>query len=86
MFFGLAENVLLTLVERTFATMNFDFWISKGADDIFAFVINSLGIDWQPKHVTLGLFEFVNIDGKTLIKNLIELLQQYNSNFFLLFM
>jgi hypothetical protein len=30
--------------------------MSKGGHDIFALVINFLGIDWQPKHVTLGLF------------------------------
>jgi hypothetical protein len=31
--------------------------MSKGAHDIFAFVINSFGFDWQPKQVTIGLFE-----------------------------
>jgi hypothetical protein len=86
MFLGLVENILLTLVERNFATTSFDFWISKGAVDIFALVINFLGIDWQPKHVTLGLFEFTNIDGKTLIKNLIELFEKCNSKKRLLFM
>jgi hypothetical protein len=78
--------VLLTLVGHNFVTTSFDFWISKGAHDIFTFVINFLGIDWQPKHVTLGLFESANIDGKTLIKNLIELLQKYNLIKRLLFM
>ncbi len=29
----------------------------KGAFDTFALVINFLTLDWEPKHVTLGLFE-----------------------------
>jgi hypothetical protein len=31
--------------------------MSKGAFDIFALVINFLTCDWEPKHVTIGLFE-----------------------------
>jgi hypothetical protein len=31
-------------------------WMSKGAHDIFALVIKKLGCDWQPKQVTIGLF------------------------------
>jgi hypothetical protein len=40
-----------------YASPSFDLWMSKGGHDIFALVmINFLSIDWQPKHVTLGLF------------------------------
>ncbi len=39
----------------------FDLWMSKGAHNIFALVINFLGFDWQPKHVTIGLFEAIKI-------------------------
>jgi hypothetical protein len=50
MFIKLVEKnkhlyVLLTLVECNFATMSFDFWISKGAHEMFAPMINFLGID-----------------------------------------
>jgi hypothetical protein len=38
--------------------------MSKGAYDIFALVINFLGTDWQPKHITIGLFEAMD----TLVK------------------
>jgi hypothetical protein len=31
--------------------------MSKGAFDTFALVINFLTLDWEPKHVKLGLFE-----------------------------
>jgi hypothetical protein len=33
--------------------------MSKGAHDVFVLVINFLGFDWKPKHVTFGLFEVV---------------------------
>jgi hypothetical protein len=35
----------------------FDFWMSKGACDIFVIVMNFLGFDWQPKQITIGLFK-----------------------------
>jgi hypothetical protein len=51
----------------------------KGTHDIFARVMNFLGANnWHPKHVTLGLFEVVDNHKKTLAKNLIELLENYN--------
>jgi hypothetical protein len=38
--------------------------MSKGAYDVFALVINFLNNDWQPKHVTIGLFETKKQQGK----------------------
>jgi hypothetical protein len=52
--------------------------MSKGVHDIFALMINILGINWQSKHFTLGFFEITNTSQKTLAKNLIELLKIYN--------
>jgi hypothetical protein len=53
-----------------FATFNFDLWMSKGAYDVFALVINFLNNDWQPKHVTIGLFEVTKTIGQTLVRGL----------------
>jgi hypothetical protein len=36
---------------------SFDLWISKGSHDVFALVINLLGMDWELKHITIRLFE-----------------------------
>jgi hypothetical protein len=36
-----------------------------------------LRTDWQKNHVTFGIFEVENTFGKTLAKNLIELLKNY---------
>ncbi len=58
--------------------MNFDLWVSKRAYEIFALVIKFLGRDYQPKHITIGLFEVMDDSGPTLAKDLIELLRKYN--------
>jgi hypothetical protein len=51
--------VLLLLNDYNCAIANFDFWMSKGAHDVFILVINFLGFYWKSKHVTFGLFEVV---------------------------
>jgi hypothetical protein len=56
------------------STTNFDLWMSKGAHDIFVFVINFLGFDWEFKQVIIGLFETTKTIGQTLATNLIELI------------
>jgi hypothetical protein len=58
-------------------TTNFDLWMSKGVYDVFALVINFLGNDWQPKHITIGLFETTKTNGQTLVRSLIKLLDKY---------
>ncbi len=79
---GLVEKtsqmyVLPTLLECHFATMSFDLWMFKRAYDVFALVINLLGGDWQPKHVTIGLFKAIETTSQTLAINLIKLLNKY---------
>jgi hypothetical protein len=51
------EYVLLKLNECYYATTSFYLWMSKNAHDIFALVISFLNEEWQPQHVTIGLFE-----------------------------
>jgi hypothetical protein len=69
--------VLPTLVEGHFIIANFDMWMSKVGHDIFALIIKFLGDDWQPKHITLGLFEPTNTTRQTLAKKLTKLLDSY---------
>ena len=67
---SLTEDVLLAMVEHTLKTIvrpalsacctvtaTFDLWMSKGAQDTFALVVNFLSADWEPMHVIVGLFE-----------------------------
>jgi hypothetical protein len=52
--------------------------MSKGVDDIFAFVINFLRVDWQPKHILIGLFEAYDTSMHALAKDLTRLLNKYD--------
>jgi len=69
----LIEKVLPCMVKHTLeefvlpyinviasVTTTFDLWMNKSAFDIFSLVINFLTLDWEPKHVTIGLFEAKN--------------------------
>ncbi len=38
--------VLLASTKCHYAIASFDLWMSKGGHDIFALVINFLGVDW----------------------------------------
>ncbi len=60
------------------ATANFDLWMSKGAYDIFALVINFLDGNWKHRKVTIGLFETTKITNQALARNLSEFLDSYN--------
>jgi hypothetical protein len=69
----LEENTKETYVfpllnDRSCAIASFDLWMSKGAHDVFVLVINFLGSNWKPKHVTVGLFEAVKITRQALAR------------------
>ncbi len=69
MFLKLVEKtkqfyILPTLVECNFVIVSFDLWMSNDVHDIFALLINFLGGEWQPKHVTFGLFEYKILMGR----------------------
>jgi hypothetical protein len=40
-------------------------------------VINFLKVDWQPKHITIGLFKTSEITRQVLVRNLITLCDEY---------
>jgi hypothetical protein len=51
--------VLPKLANHIFTTISFDLWMSKGANDIFYFVINFIRSDLQPKQMTICMFEAI---------------------------
>jgi putative flippase GtrA len=55
------KHVLSILVDCVFIITNFDLWMSKGAHNVFALVMNFLKEDWVTKHITIGLFNFSEI-------------------------
>ncbi len=86
----MSQEILPRLVEKTSqqyvlpalagyfsAIASFNLWMSKGAHDVFALMINFLNNDWQPKHVIIGLFEAIETTSQALVRSLIELLDKY---------
>jgi hypothetical protein len=70
---GLVEKtnqlyVFPALVECHFVIVSFNLWMSKGAYNVFALVINFPSNDWQPKHVTIGLFKTIETTWQALAK------------------
>ncbi len=65
----LEEFVLLYINVVISITTIIDLWMSKGALDIFALVINFITLYWEPKHVTIGLFKAKDTIGIILLVN-----------------
>lgn len=70
--------VLPALATCVSATASFDLWISKGAYDVFALVVNVLTTDWQPKHITIGLCKAADASGAAMAVQLQQLLDRFN--------
>ncbi len=45
------------ICKMLFVTTSFDLWMSKGTHHISALVKIFLKVNWQPCHITIGLFE-----------------------------
>jgi hypothetical protein len=58
--------VLLTLFDYLSSTTTFDLWMLMGVHDVFTLVVNFINVDWQPKQVTIGLFEATEISSQTM--------------------
>jgi hypothetical protein len=52
--------------------------MNEGALDTFALVINFLTLNWETKHVTIGLFKAKDIIGINLASQLQVLFEKYN--------
>jgi len=79
---GLVEKTMLTYVHPTFVnciltTCTFDLWMSKGAHDVFAIVVNFLSNKWEAKHITIRLFEMFDTSGATMAPRLQQLIDKF---------
>ncbi len=73
------QEYMLPKLKQCYSVItSFDLWMSKGAHDVFTLVINFLNEKWQPKHVTIGLFEANETIGQAMARNLTELLNKYD--------
>jgi hypothetical protein len=69
--------VLLALSDCLSTTTTFDHWISIGAHDVFALVVNFINANWQPNQVTIGLFGAIEITSQTMAMKFQALLDKY---------
>ncbi len=60
-------------VEYHSTIASFDLWMFEKTYDVFALIIDFWGNEWQPKHVTIGLFEATKTTRQNLARNLIKL-------------
>jgi len=51
--------------------------MSKGAHNVFVLVVNSLFITWEPKHITIGLFEVSDTSGAAMVVKLKQILNKF---------
>jgi hypothetical protein len=49
--------VLPILAKFVFVIISFNVWMSKGAHDVFALVVNFLRENCMPKHIMISLFK-----------------------------
>ncbi len=72
---NLVKKTMITYAIPTLAnylsiTYTFDLWMSKGAHDVFAYVVNFISSDLEANHVTIGLFEVIDISSATMAPKL----------------
>jgi hypothetical protein len=70
--------VMLTLDFCVITTTSFDLWMSRSRHDTFALVINFINPQWVPCHVTMGLFEAIDITGVAMAAQVKDLLSSYS--------
>jgi hypothetical protein len=62
--------VVPTLVNYLPITCTFDLWMSKGAHDVFACVVNFISNDLKANHVMIGLLEMIDTSSATMVPKL----------------
>jgi hypothetical protein len=73
----MTEYVQLALAECLIAICAFDLWMSKGARNIFVVIVNFLSTNWEPKHITIGLFDANDMNSVTMAMKLKHILDKF---------
>jgi hypothetical protein len=55
----------------------FDLWMSKGAHDVFAMVVNFLSTSLELKHVMIGLFEANDMNSVAMVVKIKHILNKF---------
>jgi hypothetical protein len=51
--------------------------MSKGAHDVFVIIFNFMSTTWEPKHITIGLFEAIVTSGVAIAVKLKQILDKF---------
>jgi hypothetical protein len=51
--------------------------MSKRAHDVFVIIINFVPIIWEPKHITIGLFEAIVRSGVAMVVKFKQILENF---------
>ncbi len=70
--------VIMTLDSCVTTTTSFDLWVSKSGHDTVTLVINFIISQWVACHVTMRLFEAINMFGVEITMQMKELLWSYD--------
>jgi hypothetical protein len=73
----MTEYVQLQLVECLTTICALDLWMPKGAFIVFAVIVNFLSTNWEPKHITIGLFEANDTNGATMVVKFKHILDKF---------
>jgi len=84
---ALVEKTLVTYVQHALAscmstTCTFDLWMFARTHNVFVMVVNLLLIfwfsNWEPKHVTINLFEAITTNNVAMAPKLRKLLDMFS--------
>jgi predicted tellurium resistance membrane protein TerC len=51
--------------------------MSKGAQNVFAIIVNLMSTTWEPKHIMIGLFEAIVTRGVATVVKLKQILDKF---------
>jgi hypothetical protein len=51
--------------------------MSKGAHDVFVIIVDFMSTAWEPKHITIGLFEAIVTNGATIVVKFKQILDKF---------
>jgi hypothetical protein len=69
---------VIALYDCLSTTTTFDLWMSIGAHDVFALVVNFINANWQLNQIIIGLFGAIEITSQAMAMKLQALLDKYN--------
>jgi len=74
----LMEYVCLKLPTYVLSMCTFDLWMNKGPCNVFVVIVNFMLKNWEPKHVTINLFQAFYTINATMAFQFLQLLTSFS--------